>query len=402
MSQQQREQAVFLKTYKRLPLEIEKGKGARLTAATGETYLDMISGVAVNALGHGHPAVLSAITEQAARYVHVSNYFLQEPQIALAELLVKYSGCEKVFFCNSGTEAVEGALKIARRWGSTRGKTELVSMSNAFHGRTMGALSLMDRPGYRDGFGPFLDGCGTAAFNDPASLRAAVGPRTAAVLLEFVQGEGGVRPVSAEFAAELQKLRAEHGFLIIADEIQSGAGRTGRFFAFEHYGVKPDLVLMAKPIGGGLPLGAILASGEAASVLAPGMHGTTFGGNPVACAAGIAVITEVMEKGVLQNVIAMGALLKARLEAIRAEFPALVSEVRGLGLLAGLELVSPGDPLITALREKKRVLLNCTDGKVIRFLPPLNVKAEELEEACAAVRELLAAGVLAGKDAVKA
>ncbi len=391
MDQKQRESAVFLKTYKRLPIEIERGEGAHLIARGGTRYLDMFSGVAVNALGHAHPAVVKAIAQQAARYVHVSNYFLQEPQIELGELLTKYTGLPRVFFCNSGTEAIEGAIKIARKWGAAKDKKTIVSMSNAFHGRTMGALSLMDRKAYRDGFGPFLDGCAGAVFNDPASLRKAVGPCTAAVILEFVQGEGGVRPVSKEFAAELIKLRAEHGFLIIADEIQTGCARTGEFLACAHFGVTPDLVTMAKPIGGGLPLGAILATDEAAAVIQPGMHGTTFGGNPVACAAGIAVVKEIMQYGTLQNVRTMGALLLERLKGLQAEFPALVKEARGLGLMAGLELTTEAEPFVTALRDEHHVLLNATDKTVVRFLPPLNAKPEHIEAACAALRKVLAA-----------
>jgi acetylornithine/N-succinyldiaminopimelate aminotransferase len=389
MTQQQRESAAFLHTYKRLPLEIERGEGMYLFAPDGTPYLDLFAGIAVNALGHAHPAILRAIQEQASRYIHVSNYFLQEPQISLAELLVKHGGYPRVFFANSGTETVEGAIKIARRWGSSRGKTALVAFSNAFHGRTMGALSLMDRPNYRDGFGPFLDHCIVSEFNDPSSLRTTVTPATAAVIVEFIQGEGGIRPVSREFVQTLEELRAKFGFLLIADEIQSGLGRTGKFFGFEHYQTKPDLVVLAKPIGGGLPLGAILATEEVASVIEPGMHGTTFGGNPVACAAGCAVIREIMEHDLMANARAMGAYLQDRLIALQREFPGLVKEVRGHGLMVGMELTTGGDPIVGALRTEKKILLNCTDKTVLRFVPPLIIRREHIDAAVGALRDVL-------------
>jgi acetylornithine aminotransferase len=349
----------------------------------------MFSGLAVNALGYGNPAVVRAIRKQAGLYTHLSNYYLQEPQIWLAELLVSRTGFPRVFFCNSGTEAVEGAIKIVRRWGNLRKKREIVSFSNAFHGRTMGALSLMDRPRYRDGFGPFLNNFRIAEFNDAPTLRRAVGRKTAAVVLEVVQGEGGIRPISAEFAATLNQLRTQYGFLIVADEIQSGLGRTGTFFAFQHYSLSPDIVLMAKPIGGGLPLGAILGAQSVADVLEPGMHGTTFGGNPVACAAGIAVLTEIERRKLMNNAEAMGALLLSGLRRLAGEFPMLVREVRGLGLMAGMELTVECEPAVTAMRERG-ILINGTDRTVLRFLPPLIVKPVHITRTITALRAVLA------------
>ncbi|HUI63665.1 MAG TPA: aminotransferase class III-fold pyridoxal phosphate-dependent enzyme, partial [Bacteroidota bacterium] len=229
-----REAATMFHTYKRLPLEIDRGEGVYLYARDGKRYLDMFAGLAVNALGYAHPRVVRAISEQASRFTHLSNYFLQESQIRLAELLTRLSGYPRVFLANSGTECTEAAIKIARKWGASRHKGEIIALSNAFHGRTMGALSLMDRTKYREGFGPFLPSCSVIPFNDGAALRAAVSERTAAVMLEFIQGEGGIRPVSQEFARQLSELKSTFGFLIIADEVQSGAGRTGRFFAFQH------------------------------------------------------------------------------------------------------------------------------------------------------------------------
>jgi predicted acetylornithine/succinylornithine family transaminase len=388
MRQHEREAAAFLHTYKRLPLEIERGEGMELITADGTRYLDLFAGIAVNALGHAHPAVVGAIERQARRYIHVSNYFLQEPQIALAEMLIRNSGYRRVFFANSGTEAVEGAVKIARRWGSTRGKRDLVSFTNAFHGRTMGALSLMDRPNYLNGFGPFLDHCVVAAFNSVEALRAAVTPSTAAVVLEFIQGEGGIRPVSPSFVAALKELQASLGFLVVADEIQSGIGRTGRFLGFQHFDIRPNLVTLAKPIGGGLPLGAILTDEEVGSVIEPGMHGTTFGGNPVACAAGAAVIREVVEGGLMTNAAAMGRYLLDQLQQLQADFPRIVREVRGFGLMVGMELSLEGDPIVAELRSADRILLNCTDKTVLRFVPPLIIGKPEIDRACEALRRV--------------
>jgi acetylornithine/N-succinyldiaminopimelate aminotransferase len=384
-----RERVHLFHTYKRLPLEIERGRGMFLTAADGTRYLDMFSGLAVNALGYAHPAVLKAIRSQSARYIHLSNYYLQEPQIRLAELLAKQTGYPRVFFCNSGTEAIEGAIKISRKWGNRRKKKDMVALSNAFHGRTMGALSLMDRPKYRDGFEPFLKHFLVAQFNDPQSLRRTVGSNTAAVILEFVQGEGGIRPVSNEFVAALLKLKNEYGFLLVADEIQSGVGRTGKFFAFEHYDVKPDLIVIAKPIGGGLPLGAILGTEVVADVLQPGMHGTTFGGNPVACAAGTAVISEIVDHGLMRNAERMGFVLRSALLDLKKQFPGLVRDVRSLGLMAGMELAIECEPIVGAMREK-HILINCTDKNVLRFLPPLIVRKEHINRTKNALNALLA------------
>jgi len=385
MSLYARETAAFMHTYKRLPLEIERGEGVHLYTGDGTRYLDMFSGLAVNALGYGHPRVLRAIEDQARKYLHLSNYYLQEPQIRLAELLVKHAGFPRVFFANSGTETTEGVIKIARRWGSSRAKTEILSLSNSFHGRTMGALSLMDRPKYRNGFGPFLDYCTVVPFNDPGALRSAVKPDTAAVILEFIQGEGGIRPVSADLVDVLRELQERFGFLVIADEIQSGIGRTGTFFGYQHFHIRPDLVTIAKPLGGGLPLGAILATEPVAAVLEPGMHGTTFGGNPVACAAGCAVLLEITGNNLMQHAEAMGNLLIAGLNKLRTEFPDLVREVRGFGLMVGMELTRDGEPYVTAMRERK-ILINCTDQTVLRFLPPLIIQHEQIEETIETLR----------------
>jgi acetylornithine/N-succinyldiaminopimelate aminotransferase len=387
MSSLDREKAAFFHTYKRIPLEIERGEGVYLYSKEGKRYLDMFSGLAVNALGYGDRRVLDAITAQASKYIHLSNYYLQEPQIRLAELLKEHSGFSRVFFSNSGTESIEGALKIARRWGIDQGKTEVISFSNAFHGRTMGALSLMDRDSYRKGFGPFLAHCCVSPFNDIESLGRAVSAKTAAVVLEFIQGEGGIVPVSREFVQALRSLKERFGFLLIADEIQSGIGRTGKFFGFQHYDIAPDIVVVAKPLGGGLPLGAILGTEAVAGVLEPGAHGTTFGGNPVACAAGIAVLHAIVGEGVMQQAAARGKFLMNGLLQLQNEFPALVKEVRGYGLMVGMELTREGESIVQTLRDRG-VLLNCTSQTVLRFLPPLIVEERHITETLGLLREI--------------
>ena len=386
MSLYDRETANFFHTYKRLPLEIERGEGVYLFAKDGTKYLDMFAGLAVNALGYGNPGVLKAIREQSEKYIHLSNYFLQEPQIALAELIVKHSGYSRVFFSNSGTEAIEGAIKLTRKWGKPKNKTEIISFSNAFHGRTMGALSMMDREKYRTGYEPFLDNFRVVEFNDPKALRAAVSEKTAGIVLEFIQGEGGICVTSKEFAAEIKSLKEKFGFLLVADEIQSGLGRTGKFFGFQHYNLKPDVVTIAKPLGAGLPLGAILGNAEVAEVLQPGVHGTTFGGNPVACAAGIAVVNEIMQNGAMENAAKMGNLLMAKLNELKKEFPTLAREVRGYGLMVGVELTRDGEEYATRMREK-HVLINCTNQNVLRFLPPLIINESHVEETVTKLRE---------------
>ena len=382
-----RESQYFFHTYKRIPLEIERGEGVYLFTKDGRRYLDMFAGLAVNALGYGHPNVLKAIDGQVRKYIHLSNYYLQEPQLQLAESMIKYSGYQKIFFANSGTEAIEGAIKTVRKWGSKKGKSEIISFTNAFHGRTMGALSMMDRPKYREGYEPFLDRFSIVEFNNIRALQQAVTSKTAAIVLEFIQGEGGIAPVTREFAGEIQRLKDTFGLLVVADEIQCGIGRTGKFFGFQHFSVTPDIVVVAKPLGGGLPLGAILGNAAVANVLEPGVHGTTFGGNPVACAAGIAVLEEIMDHGLINNAEKMGNVLTSRLLELKAQFPKLVTDVRGYGLMVGMELTRDGEPIVTALRERG-ILLNCTNQNVLRFLPPLIITEKEIIETTEALRSI--------------
>ena len=388
MPLQERERKSLFHTYKRIPLEIDRGDGVYLYTKDGKRYLDFFGGLAVNALGYGHPKILKAIQEQISKYIHLSNYYLQESQILLAEQLVKYSGYQKVFFSNSGTEAIEGAIKIARKWGTTDGRTEIISFTNAFHGRTLGALSLMDRKKYREGFEPLLENCRVIKYNDTGELNDTINRNTSAVILEFIQGEGGIISASTDFISSIKSLREKFGFIIIADEIQSGLGRTGKIFGFQHYGIDPDIVVVAKALGGGLPLGAILGNEKTCDVLDSGMHGSTFGGNPVACAAGLVVLDEIINGGVMMNAEAIGKIISSNFMRLREKFPSIVQNVRGKGLMLGMELHFDGEKIVDALRDRN-VLINCTNGNVLRFLPPLTITIDEINRAVQAIEKAI-------------
>ncbi|MFY7999093.1 MAG: aspartate aminotransferase family protein [Candidatus Kapaibacteriota bacterium] len=382
-----REEQSMFQVYRRLPIAVQHAEGSYITSVDGDRYLDFLSGIAVNALGYGHPRLLDAITRQAKAFMHLSNVFYQEPQVELAELLIRHTGYGRVFFSNSGAEAMEGALKLARRWGNAREKTEILAFSGGFHGRTYGALSIMAKPLYKAGMEPFLPNTAILPFNNSEALRKAVNKQTCAVVLEFLQGEGGIVFAEPDFVNTLLELQEEFGFLIIADEIQAGAGRTGKFFGFDHFLVKPDIVTMAKGIGGGLPLGAILAMPHLESVWDKGMHGTTFGGNPVACAAGIIVMKE-LYGGVMRNAHEVGCYLRENLNVLQQNYPTIIEEVRGCGLMAGLKLSAPAAPFVEALL-KRYVIANATADTVIRLLPPLIVSRKEVDEFIVAMQDCL-------------
>ena len=369
MNSKEKESSLFFHTYKRLSLEVERGEGCYLFTRDGKKYLDMFSGLAVNALGYAHPAVIKAVDEQVRKYTHLSNFFIQEPQLQLAERLLSLSGFDKIFFSNSGTEAIEGSIKLVRKWGKPKSKKNIFGMSNGFSGRTMGALSLMDKEKYRDGYEPFLPNFGSIEFNDVSDLSAKVNEHTAAVFLEFIQGEGGIVGVTKEFVQTLKTLRDRFGFLIVADEIQSGIGRTGKLFGFQHFDILPDIITVAKPIGGGLPVGAIIGSKKVADVWTYGVHGTTFGGNPVACAAGIAVIDTVMSESFLDNVKKNAEYFKTKVLELQTRFP-LINEVRIYGYMIGIELKIESSSIVDDILQRG-VLVNSTANTVIRILPPL-------------------------------
>lgn len=385
----EREHDVIFQTYSRLPIEIASASGCRISAMDGTVYLDFLGGIAVNALGHSHPHVVQNVIDQAKRYMHVSNFFYQEPQVRLAELLRNASGYPRVFFTNSGAEATDGAMKMARRYGSKAARYDVIGFSGGFHGRTYGALSLMDKPLYKEGMGPFLPNTLVLPYNDVDALTSRVDVTTCAIMLEFVQGEGGLREATPEFVDALAAIQRDRGVLIIADEVQAGIGRTGSFFAFERYGIKPDIVICAKAIGGGLPLGAILATEEAAALFDRGMHGTTYGGNAVACAAGIAVMEEVLG-GQMEHVQQIGTYLHTHLLEVQRAHPALVSEIRGRGCMQGIVLTTEAAPFVQALL-KRGVIANATAGTVIRLVPPYIITETDVDEFTAALHDVLAA-----------
>ncbi len=374
----EKERQHFFQTYKRLSLDIVRGEGCYLFDRNGKRYLDFFGGLAVNALGYGHEAVKKAIREQIEQYMHLSNYFVQEPQVRLAEKLLSVTGYQRIFFTNSGTEAMEGAIKLARKWGKKQGKIDLYGMTNSFHGRTMGALSLTERPKYRQDYEPFLEHVYHITFNSAVELKEKVDEQTLGVVLEFIQGEGGVNPVSREFVEELKALRDQYGFLIIADAIQCGMGRTGKFFSFEHFGIRPDIVCVAKAMGGGLPLGAFLGNERVAEVLTYGVHGTTFGGNPVACAAGLAVINEIVDGGLMKRAGEIGEYLLSGFRKLQSEFGQLVKDVRGMGCMLGIDLTIDAQPVVDEL-QTRGILVNCTNTTVLRFLPPYIVTNEQCD-----------------------
>jgi predicted acetylornithine/succinylornithine family transaminase len=390
----------LMRTYRRAPVAFRAGQGVRLEGVDGRTYLDFVAGIAVCALGHNHPALTRAICAQAARLLHVSNLYHIPEQVELARWLVEHSMAERVFFCNSGAEAVEAAIKIARKVGRAGGsdRFEIIVAERAFHGRTLGALAATGQARYRQGFEPLPPGFVAVPFNDIPALRAAVGPATCAVMLEPVQGEGGVHPASAEYLAEARRLCDAHDLLLILDEVQTGMGRTGRLFAYEHYGVTPDVVTLAKGLGGGVPIGAVLARGRAAHALAPGDHGSTFGGNPLAAAAALAVARTLEEDDLVGRAARVGAYLMERLRDLAHRYPA-ITDVRGLGLLVGVELAGEAAPVVDACRQRG-LLVNAVQPTTLRLAPPLIVEEADVDDALRILDAALAASASpAGEEA---
>ncbi len=379
-------------TYRRAPVVFVRGQGSFLFDTEGEAYLDFITGIGVAALGHAHPRLASALADQAATLLHTSNLYHHPWQSALAERLARLSGLARAFFCNSGAEAVEACLKFARRYWSTRGergRTEFVAFEHAFHGRTFGALSATWDAHYREPFAPLVPGVRFVSPEQPDALAAAVGESTAAILVEPIQGEGGVRPISTTLAAAIRDARARTGALVIADEVQCGLGRTGWWFYSQALDLQPDLMALGKALGAGAPIGAALVSEAVAAALSAGDHGSTYGGNPLACRAALVFLEELVDRGLLHHVVAAGARLEAGLGQLRAKYPA-IREVRGAGLMRGLELDVDATPVVDAALAR-RLLINRTAATVVRLLPPFTIAFADLDDGLARLDESLAA-----------
>jgi predicted acetylornithine/succinylornithine family transaminase len=381
----------LLPVYER-DLVIVSGKGALLTDSAGNTYLDFAAGIGVNGLGYGNRKVVSAIKKQASRLIHSSNLYFTEPVTRLADELVKASFPARVFFTNSGTESVEAAIKFARRIGHEAGRTELVAFEGAFHGRTMGALSITWKEKYRAPFEPLVPGVRFCPWNDLAAAKGLIGPKTAAVFIEPVQGEGGIRVAPGDFLHGLADICREAGALLVSDEVQCGLGRTGAMFAFQHAHIRPDILTLAKPLGGGLPLGAVLLREELAGALQVGDHGSTFGGNPVAAAASLVVMDKLKSGGFLGKIEKKGKMLQRNLRAMQRKYPNQIRDVRGVGLMFGIELSGPAAPIVAGLRGRG-ILATKAGENVLRLLPPLVVKRSELQSFLVAFDDVLAKGV---------
>ncbi len=379
--------------YRQPPLVIARGKGSELWDKSGKRYLDCHGGIAVSTLGHAHPRLVAAIAQQAGEVIHLSNYFYNEPNIHLAERLCKLTGMARAFFCNSGAEAMEGMLKLTRRHYFDKGQADrfrIIAFESSFHGRTLGALAATGQKKYRDGFGP-LPGVTHVPYGDAGAVRAAMAPDVAGNLVEPVQGEGGVLPAPAGFVAELRRIADEHGALLLADEIQTGIGRTGKFLCVQHDGVEPDVLALAKGLAGGVPIGAMLCKAHLEGVLPPGSHGSTFGGNPLASAAALTVLDVLEEEKILDNVNARGAQLASGLTALAKKHERLVATSRGSGLLQALVLRDGVDPrgVLEKLRDAG-LLLSIAGAAGLRFSPPLVIRESELAEALAIVDRVLA------------
>ena len=375
-------QSFLMNTYSRQPLVLVKGRGTTVYDSDGREYLDFVAGVAVNNLGHCHPKVVVALQKQAQRLMHVSNHFHIEAQVALGKELVRNSFADKAFFCNSGTEAIEAAIKLSRRYSREiikKDRFEVITMFGSFHGRTYGAVSATAQEKFHQGFEPMVPGFRYVPFNDSKAVEDAVTDKTCAILVEPVQGEGGVKVPSPGYLKALRKICDEHQLLLVLDEIQTGMGRTGRLFAYEHEGITPDIMALAKGLGSGMPVGALLATDKASQAFVPGTHGSTFGGNPLACAAGLASLETLLEDNIIiQNVEALGKHFMDGLRSLKAKYP-FIKDVRGQGLLIGMELDFEGKEIVTECL-KQGFLINCTVNTVLRFMPPLIISEEEIDQ----------------------
>ena len=374
----QMDKKYVMQSYSRIPLVIDKGKGVRVWDKEGREYLDFISGIGVNAIGHCHPEILRALTHQAKRLLHCSNLYYIELQANLARALCEISFADKVFFSNSGAEANEAAIKLARRWGKGK-RYEIITMEESFHGRTVTTLRATAQTKYQKGFGPFPPGFKYSPFNDLERLKESISEKTCAIMLEPIQGEGGIRMASEDFMEGVWEICRGKRILLILDEIQCGLGRTGKMFAYQHYGIEPDIMTLAKPLAGGLPMGATLAKEEVASLFKPGDHASTFGGNPLVSSAALAFLKVMEEENLVKKAEEIGEYLGERLKELKAKY-SLIKEIRGKGLMRGIELEFEGKGVVEKCRYQG-LLINCTAKKVLRFLPPLTVKKEDIDQA---------------------
>ncbi|HHV44542.1 MAG TPA: acetylornithine transaminase [Firmicutes bacterium] len=381
----------LMSTYARFDLALVKGRGTTVWDAAGRAYLDFLSGIAVCNLGHCHPKVVEAVTEQVQTLIHCSNLYHIEQQASLAERLCTLGQLDQAFFCNSGAEANEGAIKLARRYSFDKygpGRGDVITARDSFHGRTITTITATGQPKYQQGFAPLTPGFTYVPLNDLEALQSAITESTCAVLLEPVQGEGGVRPCDYDYLQAVATLCKERDILLILDEVQTGMGRTGKLFAYQHFDLIPDIVTLAKALGGGIPIGAVLAKKEVAKSFRPGTHASTFGGNPLACSAALAVLEVLTQQGFLDQVENKGLYFKHRLEALRSQWPNLITEVRGLGLILGVDLTFPVREAVVQLQERG-ILVGTAGENTLRFLPPLIVTEDEIERVVLALEDIL-------------
>ena len=376
------EQQYVMQTYKRFPIVLTKGEGVRVWDNDGKCYLDFLAGIAVNALGYNHPAIRETIHKQADGLIHTSNLFYTQNQIALAKQMAEYSGLDCAFYCNSGAEANEGAFKLARKWG--KGRYEIITALQSFHGRTLATITATGQTKYQQGFAPLPSGFTYVPFNDLAAITQAIRPETVAILLEAVQGEGGIQVAAPDYLEGVAQLCRERNILLMFDEVQAGMGRTGKLFAFQHYNARPDVVTVAKGLGAGFPIGMMLARREVAAAFEPGNHASTFGGGEFVTGVALTFVNLLMKEGLLEHVIKMGELLLARLNALKDRYPALIADARGLGLMAGLQFADaiPAADVSAKLRENG-LLTAMAGGNVVRFVPPLILQPADIDEAAA-------------------
>lgn len=382
------EKEYFIDVYKRFPIDIERGMGAYLYDKNGNSYLDFLSGIAVNSLGYQHPAIISALQKQIQRNLHLSNYFIQDIQIKLAEKLLSLTPFSKLFFTNSGTEAIEGLLKLVRKWGNENNKDEIIAFHGSFHGRSLGSLSITFQEKYQKNFFPLIDNIKSVPFNDPETLKNTITDKTAAIFYEGITGEGGVRPVSNDVFDVMKEGRDQYGYLVIADEIQTGIGRTGKFYYYESCPIIPDAIATAKGLGGGLPIGAFLVDEKLIDIFNSGEHGTTFGGNPLACAAGLATVEIISDPVFLERVEQIGIQLRNKLKEICQEYHDNTIEVRGKGLMLGMQLKCNAQKIMYEAIEQG-LIFNTAGGDTLRFLPPLIIDKTMVDEAYTKLRQVL-------------